>query len=139
MLGRVSREELYEYYRRIRLTIIPSKSEVFNTVALEASNNGCSLLLSPLNSFREMFGEDRAIFFDEFNGESIYKAIRQYYFDVETLEYFSKRAFQHVKKYYNFNKNCIKIISLYKNIIKIYRREVNIELREQKIILWLTS
>lgn len=139
MLGRVSKKELSEYYRQVRLTIIPSKREVFNTVALEASSNGCSLLLSPLDSFKEMFGENRVIFFDEFNAQSIYEKIKKYYFDTGTLDYFGKKAFQHVKNCYDWKKNCMKIISLYQGVIKEYQREVDIELREQKVILWITN
>ena len=85
-------------YIKENLTIIPSKREVFNTVALEASSKGCSLLLSPLDSFKEMFGENRIIFFDKFNAQSIYEKIKKYYFDIETLDYFAKKAFRHVKK-----------------------------------------
>ena len=137
MLGRITQKELNEYYRQVRLTIIPSKREVFNTVALEASSKGCSLLLSPLDSFKEMFGENRIIFFDKFNAQSIYEKIKKYYFDIETLDYFAKKAFRHVKKCYAWEKNCMKIMSLYQRVISEYQREVDIESREQKVIVWL--
>ena len=96
MLGRITQKELNEYYRQVRLTIIPSKREVFNTVALEASSKGCSLLLSPLDSFKEMFGENRIIFLIN-SMHRVFTKNKKYYFDIETLDYFAKKAFRHVK------------------------------------------
>ena len=79
------------------------------------------LTLNMSDSFKEMFGENRIIFFDKFNAQSIYEKIKKYYFDIETLDYFAKKAFRHVKKCYAWEKNCMKIMSLYQRVISEYQ------------------
>jgi glycosyltransferase involved in cell wall biosynthesis len=73
-LGRVTQEELKEYYRKAKVHVLPSWFETCGLSSLEAGAMGCNIVVSDKGFTREYFG-DHAFYCDPGDVDSISRAI----------------------------------------------------------------
>ncbi|MEG9327393.1 glycosyltransferase family 4 protein [Salinimicrobium catena] len=62
-LGKLSPEEVQQWMQRASVFVSPTRYEPFGLAILEAANNGCALVLSELDTLKELW-QEAALFFD---------------------------------------------------------------------------
>jgi glycosyltransferase involved in cell wall biosynthesis len=72
--GRVSQEELVNYYKKAKIHILPSWFETCGLSSLEAAAMGCNIVITDKGYAREYFGNS-AFYCDPGKSESIYDAV----------------------------------------------------------------
>lgn len=73
-LGRLSAEELAQWYAIAAIYVLPARYEPFGLSVLEAALSGCALVLGDIPSLREIWGE-AAVFVPPDDGEAFAGAI----------------------------------------------------------------
>ncbi|GAB2762913.1 glycosyltransferase family 4 protein [Salinimicrobium soli] len=63
MLGKLSNEKAQRWMQRARIFVSPTRYEPFGLAILEAAANGCALVLSDIDTLKELW-HDAALFFD---------------------------------------------------------------------------
>jgi glycosyltransferase involved in cell wall biosynthesis len=76
MLGRLSSEELAEWYARAAIFALPARYEPFGLAALEAAHSGCALALGDIPSLREVWG-DAAVYVAPDDPRALETALRK--------------------------------------------------------------
>jgi glycosyltransferase involved in cell wall biosynthesis len=72
--GRLSQEELVNYYRKAKVHVLPSWFETCGLSSLEAAAMGCNIVISDKGFVRDYFGDD-AFYCQPGNMDSIYQAV----------------------------------------------------------------
>ena len=62
-LGKLSPEEVQQWMQRASVFVSPTRYEPFGLAILEAAHNGCALVLSELDTLKELW-QEAALFFD---------------------------------------------------------------------------
>lgn len=83
MLENVPYDELVSFYRNAELTILPSLDEGFGFVPFESISQGTLPLVSDIPIMRELFFDEKEIFFDPYSHESIAKKIDEFLSSVD--------------------------------------------------------
>lgn len=90
-LGNLSQDEMDDWMQRAAIFISPSKYEPFGLAVLEAAAAGCGLVLSDLETLREIWG-DAAAYFDPEDDEAAKANILQLTEDENRREHLSAKA-----------------------------------------------
>jgi len=90
-LGRLPAAEMARHYARASIYVSPSLHEPFGLGVLEAAQHGCALVLSDIDSFRELWG-GAAAFFDPNDPASLAAAVNQLIHDPAQRQELSRAA-----------------------------------------------
>ncbi|MDR2115599.1 MAG: glycosyltransferase family 4 protein, partial [Planctomycetaceae bacterium] len=98
LLGRISDEALYHYYRHALLFAYPSLYEGFGLPPIEAMANGCPVLVSDIESLREVCG-DAAYYCDPNDTASIAEGMKALLTDDRLRKDLKEKGLQQIKNY----------------------------------------
>ena len=90
-LGQLSPEEVQEWMQRASIFVSPTRYEPFGLAILEAAGNGCALVLSELETLKELW-HDAALFFDPEDEAEAEKTIAHLLESPQFLEELSGKA-----------------------------------------------
>ncbi|MCY2686605.1 glycosyltransferase family 4 protein [Salinimicrobium sp. TH3] len=97
-LGKLSPEEVEEWMQRASIFVSPTRYEPFGLAILEAAGNGCALVLSQLETLKELW-DGAALFFDPDDEAEAEKTIIHLLESPEFLEELSAKARIRAKEY----------------------------------------
>jgi glycosyltransferase involved in cell wall biosynthesis len=98
LLGALSTEELTEWMHRASIFIAPSLYEPFGYTALEAALCGCTLILSDIESQREIW-QDAALFVSPDDSEALIKITNQCISTPSCCKNMSEKAMKRAEKF----------------------------------------
>lgn len=98
ILGRVSDEELMQFYSNTIGFIYPSFYEGFGIPPLEAQRCGCPILISNISCFPEIF-KDSAIYCDPYSTDSIMAGIEKLVDNNELCQSLKAKGFENANRY----------------------------------------
>lgn len=110
-------EALQQWMDQSAIFIMPAKYEPFGLAVLEAARSSCALVLSDLDSLREIWG-DAALYFDPFNEQEAKEVLNELTQNDELRQEMAKRAYERASKFtaetmaYNYMK-------LYKKLLVV--------------------
>lgn len=104
-VGRLSDEELLNYYRRAKVFALPSLVEGVGMVALEAATQGCNIVLTNLGAPKEYFG-GKAFLVNPYSVNDIGNKIMMALNDNESQPYLQN----HIIKKYSEDR-CIRLLN----------------------------
>jgi glycosyltransferase involved in cell wall biosynthesis len=113
-LGRVSDEELINYYRNAVCFIFPSLYEGFGIPVIEAQACGCPVISSNSSSLHEVLGES-AIMCNSSDIEGFANAMKSIYEDDTLRNTIISKGFENTKRF-SWEKSAKKIENLLINI-----------------------
>lgn len=113
-LGRVSDEELINYYRNAVCFIFPSLYEGFGIPVIEAQACGCPVISSNSSSLQEVLGES-AIMCNPTDIEGFANAMKSIYEDEPLRNAIICKGFENAKRF-SWEKSAKKIEEIIKNI-----------------------
>lgn len=90
-LGKLSPEEVQDWMQRASIFVSPTRYEPFGLAILEAAGNGCALVLSHLETLKELW-HDSALFFDPEDETEAEKTIAHLLESPQFLEELSEKA-----------------------------------------------
>ncbi len=90
-LGKLSPEEVQQWMQRASVFVSPTRYEPFGLAILEAANNGCALVLSELDTLKELW-QEAALFFDPEDEADAEKMALRLLDNPEFLQELSERA-----------------------------------------------
>lgn len=96
--GKISNDELKQYYAKARLLIQPSFYEGFGMPPLEALNCGTNVLLSDIPVFKEIYNDYPVYFFKTGDSEDLAKKIIENYTKEAPLSLPNKYSFENTFK-----------------------------------------
>lgn len=114
-LGLVSREKLKDYFNTSSIFVLPSKSETFGVVLIEAMSCGLPVISTKSGGPSSIIVSNRLGLLCEIDKQSLFLAMQEVYDNFTS--YVSEDIRQEVLK--NFSQNAIskKLISIYNNIL----------------------
>lgn len=90
-LGKLSPEEVQQWMQRAKIFVSPTKYEPFGLAILEAAGNGCALVLSEIETLKELW-QDAALFFDPEDEAEAEKTVMRLLENEEFLQELSEKA-----------------------------------------------
>ena len=115
-LGRVSDEELEDFYANVDVIVVPSLYEGFGLPVLEAMARGVPVISSDSSSLPEVAG-DAALYFDPYKPEELADRLVQVV-DNEVSERMKKRGLERAKKF-SWRSTLKGIYSAYDRVLKL--------------------
>ena len=97
-LGSLRPQEVKDWMEKAKIFVSPTKYEPFGLAILEAARAGCALVLSELDTLRELWGGDAA-FFDPCKAQEGKQQILRVIEDQNLLEELSDRAKKRAQQY----------------------------------------
>lgn len=97
-LGRLPREQLADFMSRAAIFVHPARYEPFGLSPLEAGLSGCALVLSDIQSLREVWG-DAAIYVDPDDRATLVSWLCRLTAEPELLHAFGDRARERAHRY----------------------------------------
>lgn len=97
-LGRLSTTEMADHYARAAIYVSPSLHEPFGLGVLEAARQGAALVLSDIDSFRELW-RGAALFFDPRDPTSLAESVNRLIHDPQRRREVSEAAARHAARY----------------------------------------
>ncbi|MFP4505249.1 MAG: glycosyltransferase family 4 protein [Cyclobacteriaceae bacterium] len=97
-LGKINRREVNRQLSSSTVFVSPSLYEPFGLAALEAAIHGCALLLSDIDSYREIWGE-AALYFDPADAQSLVEAANRLKEEPALVTSLSASARQRARQY----------------------------------------
>lgn len=122
-LGKLEPEEVQQWMQRASLFVSPTRYEPFGLSILEAAQNGCALVLSELDTLKELWHE-AALFFDPEDEEDAEKMALRLLENPEFLNTLSDKARKRASEFsaYNMGRTYYK---LYGDILRKQYKTVN--------------
>jgi glycosyltransferase involved in cell wall biosynthesis len=117
-LGRISDDQLIDYYRNAALFLYPSLYEGFGIPPLEAMANGCPVLVSDIEPLREVLN-DSAFYCDPYDIHSIANGILTLLENSEQRNRLIQKGYER-EKLYNWHFSAQKIKQIIENDETIY-------------------
>jgi glycogen synthase len=114
-LGRLSTEQMAEWYSKAAVYAFPARYEPFGLSVLEAALSGCALVLGDIPSLREIW-DDAAIFVPPDDSESLRAAIQSLMDDTALCEAVGRRAYQRARNF-TASRMIRNYIGLYENAV----------------------
>ena len=114
-LGKLQPYEVEEWMQRASIFVSPTKYEPFGLAILEAAKSGCALILSELDTLKEIW-EDSAAFFNPEDEQEAQEKILQLIENQTVRKEFSEKA-RHKAKEYSSEKMASEYLELYREII----------------------
>jgi glycosyltransferase involved in cell wall biosynthesis len=90
-LGKLSPEDVQQWMQRAKIFVSPTKYEPFGLAILEAAGNGCALVLSEIETLKELW-QDAALFFDPKDEAEAEKTVMRLLENEEFLKELSGKA-----------------------------------------------
>lgn len=90
-LGELTQEQTENWMHRAKIFVSPTKYEPFGLAILEAAEANCALVLSELDTLKEVW-QDAAVYFDPHNNSEIGQKLLQLIEDEKMRSYFSEKA-----------------------------------------------
>ena len=90
-LGRLEPEEVQQWMQRARIFVSPTKYEPFGLAILEAAGNGCALVLSEIETLKEIW-QEAALFFDPEDQDEAEKTVLRLLENANFLKELSEKA-----------------------------------------------
>lgn len=97
-MGKLASGQVDDLLDKVALFVSPSLYEPFGLAALEAASHGCALVLSDIDTYREIWG-DAASYFDPEDEGSLVYAVNKLINDITLLEEMRKRAWEKSHNY----------------------------------------
>jgi glycosyltransferase involved in cell wall biosynthesis len=97
-LGRLSSDEMADWYARASLYALPARYEPFGLSALEAALSGCALVLGDIDSLREVWG-DAAVYVDPDDTHALQTALEGLIADETLRTDLARRSYAHALTY----------------------------------------
>lgn len=116
--GEVPYADLPQLYSLCKVFAVPSESEGFPLVVLEAMASSKAVVASDFEGFQEMLGEGRGITVPAFDYEALANAIISLLRDDSLRDKMGKRAKEHVRLNYTWNSVARKTVEVYKKAIQ---------------------
>lgn len=114
--GFVSDAELKWFYQHAEAYVLPSLSEGFGLVGLEAMAHGCPLVTSNATCLPEVYG-DAALYFDPYDAEDMAGQIHAVLTDKTLRKSLIKNGYGHLKKY-SWKRMAEQTLKEYKKILR---------------------
>lgn len=114
-LGKLHPYEVRDWMQRASIFVSPTKYEPFGLAILEAAKSGCALILSELDTLKEIW-EDSAAFFDPEDEPQAQEKILQLINNESARKEFSEKARNKAKEY-SSEKMGLEYLDLYRQII----------------------
>lgn len=124
-LGELLPEEALQWMEKAKIFVSPTKYEPFGLAILEAAGSGCALVLSDLETLKELWQNSAEFFIPEDNAEAekkILQLIKNEKCRIELAEKSEERA-----KYFSAEKMASEYMKLYAGLLET-KKEENIEL-----------
>jgi glycogen(starch) synthase len=102
MLGRLTSAEIWGWYARASLYVMPARYEPFGLSILEAALSGCALILGDIPSLREIW-EDDALFVAPHDTTALRQTLEMLIADKDFREALSHRAYRRALTYSSSN------------------------------------
>jgi len=109
-------EKLSFFYKNALLFIFPSLYEGFGIPILEAFSCKCPLVCSNTSSLPEVAG-DGAVYFDPYDSNSIYEAVKQVLEDADIRKLIVEKGTERLKEF-SWKKTAVETKRIYQDIIK---------------------
>lgn len=116
-LGLLSESEMVSWYIRASIYISTALYEPFGLSVLEAAYNNCALVLSDINSLREIWG-DAAIFVNPRNTEEIIDSVEWLIKSNEMISEYARKANMQSHKY-SADSMCNRYVEIYNEMLTI--------------------
>ncbi|SOC79493.1 Glycosyltransferase involved in cell wall bisynthesis [Salinimicrobium sediminis] len=97
-LGKLSAEEVQHWMQRASIFVSPTRYEPFGLAILEAAGNGCALVLSNLETLKELW-QDVALFFDPEDEVEAEKTVLRLLESPQFLQELSEKAKERAATY----------------------------------------
>lgn len=110
-LGKLDSEELKYWLERTQIYVNPALYEPFGLAVLEAAKTGCALVLSNLETLKEVWQEN-ALYFTPKNETEIVGKLLKLISDTEMRKQYQQKAIKHSKRY------CVKTMG--KSYVDLY-------------------
>lgn len=115
-LGKLKPEEVQDWMQRASLFVSPTRYEPFGLAILEAAQNGCALVLSELDTLKELWNE-AALFFDPEDEVDAEKMALRLLENPEFLKVLSEKARARAS-FFSSEKMGKRYLQLYRDILK---------------------
>lgn len=113
------REDIPEIMNFFDLLVIPSKSEAFGLVAIEAMAAGTAVIANKVDGLKEVIKDkDSGILIPNNNNDDYIKSIMQFYNDKELLNKYSKKGNERVKNKFSLNEMIKSVEEIYIKTLK---------------------
>lgn len=109
-IGRISDEELVEYYNKAKLFLFPSLYEGFGIPPLEAQACGCPVIASKVTSLPEVCRES-VLYCDPYSVNDIRVKIEQLYYDTKLQDELRAKGFENIKRF-SWDESAKKVIEV---------------------------
>ena len=113
--GEVDGATMGRFYSNARIYVAPSLYEPFGLAPLEAAGHGCSLVLSGIGSFQELWS-DAALFFDPRAPESLTRTLRQAFGDPGALDAAAEEATRRARTRYTARRMAEEYEAVYREL-----------------------
>lgn len=123
-LGKLSPEEVQHWMKRAKIFVSPTRYEPFGLAILEAASNGCALVLSSLETLKELW-QEAALFFDPEDEKEAEKTALRLMNNEEFLTDLSKRAKERAANF-SAEKMGESYFRLYSEILKNKQKMISI-------------
>ena len=123
-LGKLSPAEVQDWMQRASIFVSPTRYEPFGLAILEAAGNGCALVLSNIDTLKELW-QDTALFFDPEDEAEAEKTITRLLESPKFLEELSEKARERARQY-SAEKMGEAYNSLYREILEKERKLMSI-------------
>jgi len=99
-LGHIDYEDMYDYYQKFDVFILPSHREGVSTAALEAAANGMPLIVSDAPGCIECHNNNGFVF-KAGDSKDLLRAMRYFIEDPGLVKKFSQQSSEHIKQNYS--------------------------------------
>lgn len=110
-LGHIDHEDMYSFYQKFDVFVLPSYREGLSTVALEAAANGMPLVISDTPGCSECFNNNGFLVKPR-DSLALAHAMEKFILDPSLIDGFSKNSYEHVKLNYSPKKMAAAYIAL---------------------------
>ena len=115
-VGKQEHDKLQEFYNKIDILLIPSRSEGFGLTAIEGMSRGCVIVASDTGGLPEIIPKGAGLLHERGSIESIVQQISYLLKNRSRMACISKQGMQNASKYHEHAYNRI-IQDLYQNIL----------------------
>ncbi|CUX70592.1 D-inositol 3-phosphate glycosyltransferase [Clostridium sp. C105KSO15] len=120
--GHKSKDEVNKYYQKADLVVVPSRTELFGTVILEAMSHGKLVVASNVGGTPEIINDGlNGILFKKGDAIDLSNKIMEIIDSPEKINFYGKQARKTIEKKYNWDGIIKDIYDTYEEVISNYR------------------
>jgi glycosyltransferase involved in cell wall biosynthesis len=119
-LGRLPRQEAFEYLAKARFLLFPSEwYESFPMTILEAYAHGVPVVASRMGVMPEIVKEKRTgLLFEPRNPESLAEVVKNVWNETELIEQLSRNSRREYEKFYTADENYRQLMAIYNEVLE---------------------